>query len=156
MGRIVKAIEIGEAAAVRVAKRAQENLAGAKKTILVEISEHVEQKADELFATIQNGHQKLADNYLSLKAYAVAAKEKLSDYVTKGKGKNLSSLGDVLKSVGDLSDVVVEVTEGVGMGMDQLPAIFTGDKIQVDKSMSKINGLVADTRRQPMLFVNAG
>merc|ERR1712006_11800 len=34
--------------------------------------------------------------------------------------------------------------EGDGMGMDQLPAIFTGDKIQVDKSMSKINGLVAE------------
>merc|ERR1711871_1283428 len=92
--RIVKAIELGEAAAVRVAKRATENLSSMQKTMLIEISEHVESKADELFATIQNGHQKLADNYLSLKAYAVAAKAALDDYVTKGKGKNLSSLGD--------------------------------------------------------------
>merc|ERR1711871_41735 len=145
--RIVKAIELGEAAAVRVAKRATENLSSMQKTMLIEISEHVESKADELFATIQNGHQKLADNYLSLKAYAVAAKAALDDYVTKGKGKNLSSLGDVLKSIGDLSDVVVEKNDGVGIGLDYIPAIFTGDNIKVDNSMSKINGLVNESSK---------
>jgi len=142
--RIVKAIELGEAAATRVAKRATANLADAKKTMLVEISEHVEAKADELFTTIQGGHQKLADNYLSLKAYAVAAIDNLNKYVTAGKGKNLSSLGDILKTVGDLSEVVVEAVDGIGMGLDTIPAIFTGDKIKVDGTMSKVNGLVKE------------
>merc|ERR1711998_188487 len=42
---------------------------------------------------------KIADNYLSLKAYAQAAADSIADYVTKGKGKGLSSIGDLLESL---------------------------------------------------------
>merc|ERR1712100_578308 len=110
--------------------------------MLIEISERVEEMADTLFTTVQENHQKLADNYLSLKAYAVTAEDKLTDYVTKGKGKNLSSLGDLLSNVALLADVKVEKEEGIGMGSAELPAIFTGNAIKVDKSVSKINALV--------------
>merc|ERR1711865_799174 len=92
--RIVKAIQKGEAEAKRVAEDARVSLNGMKKAMLVEIAEKVENTADKLFATIQGNHQKLADNYLSLKAY-----------VSKGKGKNLSSLGDLLMTVNALSDI---------------------------------------------------
>jgi hypothetical protein len=151
-GRIVKAIMKGEAAAKRVAERAQANLKGMKKGMLVEISERVEATADKLFATIQGDHQKIADNYLSLKAYAVTASGKLNDYVTKGKGKNLSSLGDLMTTIASTANIPTVKAEGLGFGGDTIPAIFSNEKISVLKKnkdgkivegkVSKINGLV--------------
>merc|ERR1711981_1316643 len=96
--KIVRAIQIGEARAKKVADRAREHLGATKKALLVEISSRVEATADNLFKTIQGNHQKTADNYLSLKAYATTAAGKLKNYVAKGKGRNLSSLGDLLTS----------------------------------------------------------
>merc|ERR1712178_457984 len=93
---ISRAIQIGEAKARRVADRARGNLARTKKALLVEISERVEATADKLFKTIQGNHQKIADNYLSLKAYSHAAANGVKAYIAKGKGRNLSSLGDIL------------------------------------------------------------
>jgi len=139
---IARAIMIGEAKARRVADRARGNLARAKRALLIEISERVETAADNLFKTIQGSHQKIADNYLSLKAYAVTAGGKLKDYVVKGKGKNLSSLGDLLSTVSGLSAVEAVKAEGVGMGASTIPAIFTSKKIKVSNSVTKINGLV--------------
>jgi hypothetical protein len=139
---IARAIQIGEAKARRVADRARGNLAREKRAMLVEISERVEQAADTLFKTIQGSHKQIADNYLSLKAYAVTAGGKLKEYVLKGKGKNLSSLGDLLTTVSGFSHVKVTKAEGVGAGGNTLPSIFTSKKIKVDASVSKINGLV--------------
>merc|ERR1711975_55301 len=139
---ISRAIQIGEAKARRVADRARGNLAREKRAMLVEISERVEQAADTLFKTIQGEHKQIADNYLSLKAYAVTAGGKLKEYVLKGKGKNLSSLGDLLTTVSGLSHVKIEKAEGVGAGGATIPAIFTAKKVKVDASVSKINGLV--------------
>merc|ERR1712146_509772 len=62
-------------------------------------------------------------------------------YVIKGKGKNLSSLGDLLSTVAGLSHVKAVKAEGVGAGGDTVPAIFTSKKIKVDNSVTKINGL---------------
>merc|ERR1712127_157179 len=129
---ITRAIDEGEARA---------NLAAAKQSMLVEITNRVEDTADMIFKTVQGKHQKIADNYLSLKAYAVTAKDKLQDYTAKGKGKNLSSLGDLLSNIGHLSNVKVGKAQGLSPSTS-LPAIFTGDKIKVDNTISKINGLV--------------
>merc|ERR1711988_29298 len=139
---ISRAIQIGEAKARRVADRARGNLAREKRAMLIEISERVENAADNLFKTIQGSHKQIADNYLSLKAYAVTAGDKLKQYVIKGKGKNLSSLGDLLSTVAGLSHVKAVKAEGVGAGGDSVPAIFTSKKIKVDNSVTKINGLV--------------
>merc|ERR1719261_1481873 len=133
---------IGEAKARRVADRARGNLAREKRAMLVEISERVENAADNLFKTIQGSHKQIADNYLSLKAYAVTAGDKLKEYVIKGKGKNLSSLGDLLSTVAGLSHVKAVKAEGVGAGASKVPAIFTAKNIKVDNSVNKINGLV--------------
>merc|ERR1719451_231292 len=132
---ISRAIMIGEAKARRVADRARGNLAREKRAMLVEISERVENAADNLFKTIQGSHKQIADNYLSLKAYAVTAGDKLKEYVIKGKGKNLSS-------VAGLSHVKAVKAEGVGAGASKVPAIFTAKNIKVDNSVNKINGLV--------------
>merc|ERR1711981_783250 len=139
---ISRAIMIGEAKARRVADRARGNLAREKRAMLVEISERVENAADNLFKTIQGSHKQIADNYLSLKAYAVTAGDKLKEYVIKGKGKNLSSLGDLLSTVAGLSHVKAVKAEGVGAGASKVPAIFTAKNIKVDNSVNKINGLV--------------
>lgn len=139
--RLVKAIMKGESDAKRVADRASQNLRGMKKSMLIEISERVEETADKLFESIQKGHQKLADNYLSLKAYAVTAKDKLTDYVTKGKGKNLSSLGDLLNTIANLAHIPVKAAEGAGFGSDHIRHVFNNKPIVVDPSLTKINGL---------------
>jgi len=140
--KIVRAIQIGEARAKKVADRARAHLAATKKSLLIEISEKVEHCADKLFKTIQGNHQKIADNYLSLKAYAAAGRRQLKNYVAKGKGRNLSSLGDLLMSVAALAPVKAVKCEGIGAGRSTLPPIFGGKNVKVTKSVSKINGLV--------------
>merc|ERR1711896_60309 len=129
------------AKAKAIGQRARANLKKAKQSMLVEITNRVEDMADQTFKTIQGGHQKIADNYLSLKAYAATAKDQINDYVAKGKGKNLSSLGSLLTTVGAMSHVKVEKAEGLSPSK-VLPAPFSGAKVTIDNSISKINGLV--------------
>merc|ERR1711988_1037675 len=138
---IVRAIQEGEAKAKAVAQRAQSHLARAKQSMLIEITNTVEDMADKTFKTIQGSHQKIADNYLSLKAYAVTASDKLTQYVMKGKGKNLSSLGDLLTNIAAMSSVKPEKAEGISAS-DTLPEVFSGGVVKVDNSINKINGLV--------------
>merc|ERR1711988_263578 len=139
--KIIDAIQVGEAKAKAVADRAREHLAGAKKAMLVEITNTVEGMADAAFKHIQGNHQKLADNYLSLKAYAVSAEGAVNKYVAAGKGKNLSSLGDLISNIASLSDVVVVPEEGLSPS-DTIPAIFAAEDIKVDNTISKIHALV--------------
>jgi len=138
---ITKAIQIGEAKAKAAEERARVALAGTKKTMLIEITNTVEDTADKAFKVIQGSHSKIADNYLSLKAYAITATELLSNYVQQGKGKNLSSLGDLLVNVAALSSVKPQLAEGVSAS-SSLPGIFSGKSVKVDNSVRKINGLV--------------
>jgi len=138
---IQTAINIGETKAKAVALRARENLAAEKKSLLSEITHTVEEMADTAFKVIQGNHGKIADNYLSLKAYAVSAEDAITKYVGHGKGKNLSSLGDLLTNVAGLSDVVVTKSEGLSPS-GTLKPIFTGGEIKVDGTVSKVNGLV--------------
>jgi len=139
---IDRAIQIGEAKAKAVEQRARENLAAAKQSMLVEITDTVESYADMTFQTIQGGHQKIADNYLSLKAYAVTAKAKLIAYIGKGKGKNLSSLGDLLNSIAALSSFVAPKAEGLAPPGATLKSIFSGKDVKVKNTVTKVNGLV--------------
>jgi len=139
--KITTAIQIGEAKAKAVEERARVSLAGMKKTMLIEITNTVEDVADKAFKTIQGSHAKIADNYLSLKAYAITASDKLSKYVMAGKGKNLSSLGDLLANVGALSAVKPQKAEGISPS-SEIPLVFSSGKVKVDNSGRKINGLV--------------
>merc|ERR1712110_1049862 len=61
-----------------------------------------------------------------------------------GKGRNLSSVGDLLTSVGALSKVKVKKASGLGYGASKFPQIFSGRVIKVKKAVAKINGLVAE------------
>merc|ERR1711998_298526 len=141
VSKIDIAIQLGEAKAKAVAQRARESLEGTAQALLIEITDTVEEYADKTFQLIQGNQQVVADNYLSLKAYAVTAEEKVVAYVGQGKGKNLSSLGDLLVNVAALSDVEVEKEEGLSPSAE-LPMIFSSGTVKVDNSVSKINGLV--------------
>merc|ERR1711998_708125 len=83
---ITQAIQKGEAGANAVAQRARSHLAAEKQSMLIEITNTVEETADQLFKTVQGKHQNIADNYLSLKAYAISAESKVdglvNEYVT--------------------------------------------------------------------------
>merc|ERR1711970_209501 len=125
---IVRAIAIGEARAKAVEQRINENLKKTKRFLQTELSE---------------GIDRAADNYLSLKAYAVASADLVVDYRKKGKnGRNLSSVGDLLQTVAALGAVKPPKAEGLGMGGKTIPSIFTGKKIKVGGQVAAINGLV--------------
>jgi hypothetical protein len=139
--RISKAIQIGEARATKVAQEAREHLAGAKKSMLIEITNTVEEYADMMFKTIQGKHGKIADNYLSLKAYAITAQDDVDDMVAKGKGKTISSIGSLLQNIADLSDVKPAKAEGISPS-SEIPLVFSSGTVKIDNSVNKINNLV--------------
>merc|ERR1711998_817446 len=139
---LARAISIGEAKAKAVEQRIAEHLKGTKRFLQVELNGQVERAADNVFNILEGKRQKIADNYLSLKAYAVSAADKVDDYVAKGKGRALSAIGDLLATVGAQGAVHAPSEEGVGMGGSELPEIFSGKSIKVSNAVGAINGLV--------------
>merc|ERR1711970_1585752 len=140
---IVRAIAIGEARAKAVEQRLNEHLKKTKRYLQTELSEGIDRAADNVFKIVNGKRQKVADNYLSLKAYAVASADKVVDYRKKGKnGRNLSSIGDLLQTVAALGAVRPKKEEGVGMGGDKVPTIFSGKMLKVPGAVASINGLV--------------
>jgi hypothetical protein len=140
---IERAIAIGEAKAKAVQERSIENINSEKKTLLTTISVAVENMADNIFATVQGHHAKIADNYLSLKAYAQSAADDIEDYMKKGKTKGLNSVGDLLSTLAETAgEAPPAATEGEGFGAESIPSVFSGKEVKVDGSVSKINGLV--------------
>merc|ERR1712178_561752 len=94
------AIMFGEARGKAVEQRIAIHGKDVKRWLQIELAAAVDRSADEAFATIQADRQKIADNYLSLKAYAVSAADKVVDQLSKGQGRYLSSVGDLLQTVG--------------------------------------------------------
>jgi len=139
---IANAIQKAEAEIKAVEEQANLSIAKEKRAMLTTISESVENMADNIFVTVQENRAKIADNYLSLKAYASAATDGITDYLAKGKGRNLSSIGDLLATLASIGTAPVEAAAGEGFGGDTLPTIFSGETVKVDSSVSKINGLV--------------
>merc|ERR1711959_701228 len=122
---IDRAIAVGEARMKQVQETAMANIESSKKALLTTISESVENMADNVFATVQGNRQKIAE-----------------DYLAKGKGRNLASIGDLLKTIGDLSSVKTKPSAGFGFGAEKISTAFSGKTIKVDGSVSKVNGLV--------------
>merc|ERR1712167_530402 len=139
--KITRAIQLGEAKMKAVEERAMENIATEKKNLLTTISVSVENMADNVFATVQGGRQKIADNYLSLKAYALAAADAVDDYLKKGKGRNLSSIGDLLSTLAASGKTKPKPAEGTGFGEKSMPNIFSGKPVKPTGSVTAINGL---------------
>merc|ERR1711959_456772 len=124
---IARSIQMGEARAKAVEARAKANVKSTMQGLRTLATEKIEA---------------MADNYLSLKAYAATAGDKISDYVAKGKGRGLGSIGDLLKTVGSRVNVKVGKDEGVGAGATKIPMIFSAKTITVKNPVTKINWLV--------------
>merc|ERR1711968_373319 len=139
---IVRAIELGEAQIKQVEEEANANISAERKSLLTTITTSVENMADNVFKAQQEDRQKIADNYLSLKACTAAAADKIADYLQKGKGRNLSSVGDLLNSIAAVSGTRTKPAQGPGFGGDSIPLVFSGKDVKVDNAVSKINGLV--------------
>merc|ERR1711912_213931 len=141
-GKIAKAITIGEAKAKAAEDEAKQNIKVAAQGLQALASEKIQSMANKVFKLVQGNRQKIADNYLSLKAYSATAADKIADYVAKGKGRGLGSIGDLLKTVGSRVNVKVGKAEGVGAGATKIPMIFSAKKITVQNPVTKINWLV--------------
>merc|ERR1711975_213362 len=136
------AVMFGEARGKAVEQRIAIHRKDVKRWLQIELAAAVDRSADEAFATIQADRQKIADNYLSLKAYAVSAADKVVDQLSKGHGRYLSSIGDLLQTVGSLGAVKPLPAEGLGMGGDEVGTIFSGETFKVPSGKATINGLV--------------
>merc|ERR1712072_29748 len=137
-----RAISIGEARAKAVEQRIAEHLKNTKRYLQVELIEQAEKQADNVFNILNGKRQHIADNYLSLKAYAVSAADKITDYRAAGKGAGMSSIGDLLVTVGAMGAVKAPPATGLGLGGDKIPAIFSGKSVKVNGAVAAINGLV--------------
>jgi hypothetical protein len=139
---IVKAIDYGEAQATRVQERALRKIDASANMLITEIGEQVEKMADDVFSAVNENRAKIADNYLALKAYAAANSGKIIEYVGKGKGNNLLSLGDLLSTVASYSSIHTKNAEGTGAGGDKMMALFKGGSVPTPRKLTKTNGLV--------------
>jgi hypothetical protein len=141
---IARAIQLGEAKAKAVQQRAMTDINKASNALLTTASAKIEAMADNVFKLVQGNRQKIADNYLSLKAYAACSADLLQDYLAKGKGSNLASVGDLLQTVSTVSKVKPVKAEGVSEGSPTLKLIFSNKDVKAlgKGAVSKINGLV--------------
>merc|ERR1711912_147079 len=139
---IVQAVDNGVALGKAIQQRLKGNLKAAVRSLRVELAEQLDRSADLVLKTVTGKRHKIADNYLSLKAYAVAAADKVIDYTAKGKGQNLSSIGDLLRTIGAMGAVKAPKAQGLGMGGDKIRSIFSGKDIKVGNALAAVNGLV--------------
>merc|ERR1719181_2613401 len=117
---IVKAIQLGEAKAKIVWERASSHVSAMQKAMQGEIAERVERMADNVFKTVQGNRATIANNYLAVKGFAGASKSSIFNYVARGKGRGLSSIGDFLSSVASISSVKTKASEGIGAGLKKV------------------------------------
>merc|ERR1712146_645322 len=147
------AIQKGEARARAVASRAAKNLKRATVMLKNELSTSIERAADKVFKTVNGGRQKIADNYLSLKAYCVASKFKWMGYRKKAK-QPLVSIGDLCATLGGMANLVAKPSPGIGMGRKTIRTLFSGKKIKGAGAVKRINGLVDEYMKTVVVVRN--
>merc|ERR1711871_1488018 len=111
--RLVKAIATGEARAKAIEQRLQSNLKSTVRILRVELASSLDQAADKVLKI-------------------VAGK----------RGRNLSSIGDLLRTVALNGAVKAPKAMGLGMGGTTLRSVFGTSKIKVKNSVAAVHGLV--------------
>merc|ERR1711977_676360 len=140
--RLVKAISTGEARAKAIEQRLQSNLKSTVRILRVELASSLDQAADKVLKIVSGKRHKIADNYLSLKAYSVAAADKVTAYTAGKNGRNLSSIGNLLRVISLNGAVKAPKAMGLGMGGNKIRSIFSGKAIKVKNSVAAVHGLV--------------
>merc|ERR1712010_443953 len=136
--RIVSAITTGEALGKAIQQRLTSNLKSTVRSMRVELAEGLDRAADRVLRTVSGKRHKMADNYLSLKAYSVAAADKVIDYTAKTV-KVSNSLAAVNGLVNEYagSCKLVRARWPMGLGkylMDKLEvSMLSKGVLQVDK-----------------------
>jgi len=144
-----RAISEGEAKAKAVEQRIAAHLKTTTSFLQVELIQQVEEAADSVLEIVEGKRQNIADNYLSLKAYAVSAQDDLDEYQSAGNGAGLSSVGALLSGIAMMEAVPAEAATGLGDGSTSIPHIFSGSEpIAVSGSVAAINGLVNEYTEQ--------
>merc|ERR1712072_253294 len=137
MGAIARSVQLGEARAKAILETQTKKLKATQAGLMQTIGAKCERAAQNAFDVINGNRAQLADNYLSVKAYASAASGKLEAYVAKGRGRGLSSLGDFLVTVGRAAAIRTHKEEGLGAGLKKMSPIFAGKKIRMKNSITK-------------------
>merc|ERR1712054_720641 len=139
--RIAHAIMLGEAKAKEVLETASANVDAMKRALVSDIGQKVEHMANTVLDAVLEDRQTIANNYLSLKGYAGAAQDKIIDYVQKGQGKGLGSIGDLLQAMAISADIKTEPALGISAGAGEIMPAFGGSIIPDVADVSKVNGL---------------
>merc|ERR1711871_1448920 len=139
--RIAHAIMLGEAKAKEVLETASANVDAMKRSLVSDIGQKVEHMANTVLDAVLEDRQTIANNYLSLKGYAGAAQDKIIDYVQKGQGKGLGSMGDLLQAVAIAADIKTKPTLGISAGAGEIMPAFGGSIVPDVADVSKVNGL---------------
>jgi len=101
-----------------------------------------ERRAAAKDKALDKKRQRIANNYLSLKAYCAAASGKIISYTTSNRGQGLSAVGDVLATISAMSNVKTKPARGVSAGLKKLVSLFGGKTMKGSAALSKYNGLV--------------
>merc|ERR1711871_229763 len=139
--RIAHAIMLGEAKAKEVLETASANVDAMKRSLVSDIGQKVEHMANTVLDAVLEDRQTIANNYLSLKGYAGAAQDKIIDYVQKGQGKGLGSMGDLLQAVAIAADIKTDPALGISAGAGEIMPAFGGSIVPDVSDVSKVNGL---------------
>jgi hypothetical protein len=139
--RISHAIMLGEAKAKEVLETASANIDAMKRALVSDIGQKVEHMANTVLDAVLEDRQTIANNYLSLKGYAGAAQDKIIDYVQKGQGKGLGSIGDLLQAMAISADIKTEPALGLSAGAGEIMPAFGGSIVADVADLSKVNGL---------------
>jgi len=146
---IVRAIQVGETKAKEVLAHANANIDTVQRALSQEIGEQVERMADTVLKTVHGSRAKIAQNYLSVKGYSGAAKDQIAHMIQQGgltRGA-LSSIGDFLYAVSEVSTLKTKPAEGIAAGAGSIMSAFSGDIIPEVSEINKVNGLVDEYMR---------
>jgi hypothetical protein len=139
---LLNAIAVGTAKAKRAEEVAASNIKKFKSSFSALVDQRIEAMADQVYKALDKKRQRIANNYLSLKAYCAAASGKIISYTTSNRGQGLSAVGDVLATISAMSNVKTKPARGVSAGLKKVVSLFGGKAMKGSTALSKYNGLV--------------
>jgi len=138
---ISRSVQLGVARAQAVYETQTAKLTPMKKALESKIVASTEAASDKVYKMLHSKRKEIADNYLSVKAYAASAGDEILIYVAKANGRGLSAIGDFLSCVQRVSKVPAKMEQGVGNGLTHLSGLFGGKGPKVSNAVNKMNYL---------------
>merc|ERR1712072_94273 len=135
--RIVTAVTTGEALGKAVQQRLTSNLKSSVRSMRVELAEGLDRAADRVRQAPQDGRQLPGPQGLLCCRHRQGRR-----LHRQGKGRNLSSIGDLVQTIGALGAAHAVKAQGLGMGGSKIRSVFSGKTVKVGNSLAAVNGLV--------------